>query len=115
MRWRHALALPLYASGVLLGVCSQTQFPVGAHEHDLQHLRPWYERPGKDATGNLVFQSLASLLQLAPNAKYTNGHTTIRASIPPGTLLYHGRHMKEPPMRDWIAFDPEHSQPFTGG
>ena len=43
------------------------------------------------------------------------GHSIIRASIPPGTLLYHGRATKELPTRDWIAVDPEHSQLFAAG
>ncbi|KAH9917311.1 uncharacterized protein B0H18DRAFT_1034860 [Fomitopsis serialis] len=118
MRWQHTLALPLYASSIVLGVCAHEQVPLAPipdSGYESQHLRPWDERPSKDATGNLIFQSLASLLQLAPNSKYVNGHAIIRASIPPGTLLYHGHHTTEPPTRDWIAFDPEHSHIFTGG
>lgn len=44
-----------------------------------------------------------------------SGHSIVRASIPPGTLLYHGRATKEIPTRDWIAVDPEHSQIFASG
>ncbi|TFY62113.1 hypothetical protein EVJ58_g4070 [Rhodofomes roseus] len=43
------------------------------------------------------------------------GHAIIRATIPPGTLLYHGRPSSEYPVQDWIAFDPEHSAVFAGG
>lgn len=35
--------------------------------------RAWDFNPSEDATGNLIFQSLASLLQLAPNSIYPNG------------------------------------------
>ncbi|KAH9839820.1 uncharacterized protein C8Q71DRAFT_744328 [Rhodofomes roseus] len=118
MRWRHSLALPLYASSVALGVCANEQVPIIPHPevgHGSQHIKPWDEPPSKDATGNLIFQSLASLLQLAPNSRYINGHSIMRASIPPGTLLYHGRHLREPPARDWLALDPEHSHVFAAG
>ena len=44
-----------------------------------------------------------------------SGHSIVRASIPPGTLLYHGRGSDAFPEADWIAFDPEHSQVFARG
>ncbi|KZT65050.1 hypothetical protein DAEQUDRAFT_731911 [Daedalea quercina L-15889] len=77
--------------------------------------RPWDEQPDKDATSNLIFQSLAGLMQMKANSKHPNGHSIVRASIPPGTALYHGRHKVEYPTRDWIAFDPEHSAIFALG
>lgn len=91
----------------------------------------WDAALGQDATGNLIFQSLASLLQLAPNSRYPNGmqlyhgavlsqltrassgHSIVRATIPTGTLLYHGRPWKLAPTREWLAFDPEHAMMFA--
>ncbi|KZT04743.1 uncharacterized protein LAESUDRAFT_682226 [Laetiporus sulphureus 93-53] len=75
----------------------------------------WDEPIDKDATGNLIFQSLASLMQMMPNAWYPNGHTIVRASIPPGTLLYHGRRDADYPTMDWTSVDPEHSIWFSVG
>ncbi|TFY61245.1 hypothetical protein EVJ58_g4634 [Rhodofomes roseus] len=43
------------------------------------------------------------------------GHSIVRAHIPPGTLLYHGRGSNAFPEADWIAFDPEHSEHFAWG
>lgn len=33
----------------------------------------WDEPVNSDATGNLILQSLAGLMQMAPNSKYPNG------------------------------------------
>ncbi|KAH9839790.1 uncharacterized protein C8Q71DRAFT_855099 [Rhodofomes roseus] len=77
--------------------------------------RPWNERASGDTSGNLVFQSLASLLQMMPNSKYPIGHSIARATIPQGTLLHHGRHVGGCPSMDWIAFDPEHAMLFAFG
>ncbi|KZT04742.1 uncharacterized protein LAESUDRAFT_682224 [Laetiporus sulphureus 93-53] len=78
-------------------------------------LSSWDEPANRDATGNLIFQSLASLMQMMPNAWYPNGHSIVRANIPPGTLLYHGRPNAEYPNMDWAAIDPEHSLIFAAG
>ena len=43
------------------------------------------------------------------------GHTVVRATVPAGTILYHGRPTSEYPERDWIAFDPEHAAIFAWG
>ncbi|KZT72895.1 hypothetical protein DAEQUDRAFT_685254 [Daedalea quercina L-15889] len=120
MHWRQTLVVPLCVLGIVLGgngAHEQVPFapscdcpPQGIHS-----TRPWDARLSTDATGNLVFQSLASLLQVGPNSKHNNGHSIVRASIPEGTLLYHGRANKEPPTRDWIALDSEHSQFFAAG
>ncbi|KZT65046.1 hypothetical protein DAEQUDRAFT_717165 [Daedalea quercina L-15889] len=118
MRWSQSLVVPLYALSVVSGVCAYDQVPMLRHpgpQHASLSARPWDERPSEDATGNLIFQALASLLQLGPNSKYKNGHSIVRASIPAGTLLYHGRPVKDLPTRDWIAFDPEHSHVFAAG
>lgn len=43
------------------------------------------------------------------------GHSIVRATIPTGTLLYHGRQNTTLASRDWIAFDPEFSFLYTNG
>lgn len=43
---------------------------------------PWNERAGKDATGNIVFHSLASPLQLMPNSQHPHG------TVPSSSVLY---------------------------
>ncbi|KZT65016.1 hypothetical protein DAEQUDRAFT_731866 [Daedalea quercina L-15889] len=52
---------------------------------------------------------------LKPNSRYPIGHSIVRASIPPGTLLYHGRGDSGYPYMDWLALDPEHSRIFARG
>ncbi|EPT00650.1 hypothetical protein FOMPIDRAFT_1049425 [Fomitopsis schrenkii] len=70
----------------------------------------WDQRPSEDATGNLIFQSLASHADAAHgNSRYPFGHSIVRASILPGMLLYHGRGSYAFPEAGWLAFDPEHS------
>jgi len=72
---------------------------------------PWDAIPGTNATGNLIFQSITSLLQHWPNTKYRYGQTIVAASIAPGTLLYHGTREKNAAFDtpNWVATDPEHS------
>lgn len=61
----HVTAL-LCASSLLVrsGACEQV--PLVSIDNNvpstLQHASNWEERPSEDATGNLIFQSLASLL-----------------------------------------------------
>ncbi|EPT01162.1 hypothetical protein FOMPIDRAFT_1079614, partial [Fomitopsis schrenkii] len=93
------------------------QAPLANLDETPEHRTPerWDKPVNYDATSNLIFQSLAGLMQMAPNSKYPNGHSIVRASISPGTLLYHGRGNSDYPARDWLAFDPEHSQTFLRG
>ncbi|KAF5383987.1 hypothetical protein D9757_006956 [Collybiopsis confluens] len=66
--------------------------------------------PSENTTGHLVFQSVSSLLQHWPNARYRNGHTIVPGSIPAGTAFYHGRSDSDfPKGAEWLATDPEHS------
>ncbi|KAJ3995590.1 hypothetical protein F5050DRAFT_273291 [Lentinula boryana] len=66
--------------------------------------------PSENGTGHLIFQSVSSLLQHWPNARYRNGHNIVPGSIPIGTALYHGRSDSNYPKgADWTATDPEHS------
>ena len=87
--------------------------------------------PNPDATDNLVFETVHSLLQHWPNTRMRNGkrslrlsdfpsnkysppgHNIVPGSIPTGTLLYHGATSKDlPPGPEWVATDPEHSYLF---
>ncbi|THU84205.1 hypothetical protein K435DRAFT_733460 [Dendrothele bispora CBS 962.96] len=69
--------------------------------------------PNVNATGHLVFETVISLLQEWPNTRYRHGHNLIPGTVPPGTLLYHGRSdNKLPTTPEWLATDPEHSYMF---
>ncbi|TFY61120.1 hypothetical protein EVJ58_g4708 [Rhodofomes roseus] len=119
MRW---LAQPVLLTGILaiagiLANASQTYLSSQADNRPgiIKGKRLWNEKLGKYASSNLVFQSLASLMQLKPNSKYPNGHSIVRAGIPAGTLLYHGSMTTNYRSRDWMAFDPEHAFIFALG
>ncbi|KAG1870645.1 hypothetical protein DFJ58DRAFT_742175 [Suillus subalutaceus] len=74
------------------------------------------EGPPENATGNLIFDTVHSLLQQWPNTRYRNGHNIVPGVIPTGTLLYHGTDRNTIPSEpDWTATDPEHSINFVHG
>ncbi|KAG1750191.1 hypothetical protein EDB19DRAFT_1629309 [Suillus lakei] len=74
------------------------------------------EGPSENATGNLIFDTVHSLLQHWPNTRYRNGHNIVPGVIPTGTLLYHGTSRNKIPSEpDWTATDPEHSILFARG
>ncbi|KAG1870644.1 hypothetical protein DFJ58DRAFT_652847 [Suillus subalutaceus] len=74
------------------------------------------EGPPENATGNLIFDTVHSLLQHWPNTRYRNGHNIVPGVIPTGTLLYHGTGRNTIPSEpDWTATDPEHSIHFARG
>ncbi|THH17485.1 hypothetical protein EW146_g3336 [Bondarzewia mesenterica] len=76
----------------------------------------WNVTPSADATGSLIFNNVNSLLQRWPNTYWRNGHTIVPATIPSGTILYHGRSDNEVPTNpEWLAFDFEHSYIFCRG
>ncbi|OJA13093.1 hypothetical protein AZE42_09327 [Rhizopogon vesiculosus] len=70
-----------------------------------------------NATGNLVLETVNSLLQHWANTRYRIGHTIVPGIVPVGTILYHGAisgsHI--PTALDWVAMEPEHSIVFCGG
>ncbi|KAF9558825.1 hypothetical protein CPC08DRAFT_638474 [Agrocybe pediades] len=71
------------------------------------------EAPSVSATHNLVFDTASSLMQHWPNTRYRNGHNIVPATMPVGTLLYHGTSRnKIPEIPEWTATDPEHSYLF---
>ncbi|KZT04746.1 uncharacterized protein LAESUDRAFT_784406 [Laetiporus sulphureus 93-53] len=112
--WWHLLLAANAVSASFNSAQPAPQLPLDAPSGIITS-HSWDEPIDKDATGNLIFQSLASLMQMMPNAWYPNGHTIVRASIPPGTLLYHGRRDADYPTMDWTSVDPEHSIVFTTG
>ncbi|KAG1740389.1 hypothetical protein EDD22DRAFT_323655 [Suillus occidentalis] len=75
------------------------------------------EYPSENATGNLIFDTVHSLLQHWPNTRYRHGHNIVPGTIPIGTLLYHGTNGSRtiPSEPEWTAMDPEHSIYFSRG
>ncbi|KAI0056856.1 hypothetical protein BV25DRAFT_1779850, partial [Artomyces pyxidatus] len=72
--------------------------------------------PHPDSTHHLVFNNVNSLMQRLPNTMYLNGHSIVAATIPTGTILYHGRTNDTAPTgHEWLAFDFEHSYMFCWG
>ncbi|KAJ6562383.1 hypothetical protein B0H19DRAFT_1219963 [Mycena capillaripes] len=66
------------------------------------------KRPDPNSTGQLVFDTVSSLLQSWPNTRYYSGHTIVPGTIPTGTLLYHGRNDSYiPSTPEWVATDAE--------
>ncbi|KIM28433.1 hypothetical protein M408DRAFT_329492 [Serendipita vermifera MAFF 305830] len=64
----------------------------------------------RNATDNLIFTSVASLLQQWPNTRFRNGHTIVKAAVPVGTVLYHARGDQHVPLiPEWTGFNVEHS------
>ncbi|KAH9028926.1 hypothetical protein EDB84DRAFT_255892 [Lactarius hengduanensis] len=73
----------------------------------------WNLPPNPNSTHHLIFNSVSGLLQQWPNALRRNGHSLVPATIPKGTILYHGRADPQMPISpDWVAFDFEHSYLF---
>ncbi|KAG1887218.1 hypothetical protein F4604DRAFT_1917029 [Suillus subluteus] len=75
------------------------------------------ECPPENATGNLIFDTVHSLLQHWPNTRHRNGHNIVPGVIPIGTLLYHGTNGSHmiPSEPEWTATDPEHAIFFSRG
>ncbi|KAI0315111.1 hypothetical protein OF83DRAFT_1174142 [Amylostereum chailletii] len=75
--------------------------------------KPWNSPPNADVTGHLIFNNLNSLLQRWSNTLFRNGHSLVPATIPAGTVLYHGRTTNSTPtVPEWLAFDFEHAYLF---
>ena len=74
MRTVSALSLPLALGAAALGAYVSDQVPLSSNARiEGPQSRPWDEQLSEDATGNLVFQSLASLMQMRPNSRYPFG------------------------------------------
>ncbi|KAJ3715780.1 hypothetical protein C8R42DRAFT_746018 [Lentinula raphanica] len=113
---------PSQSFGIVLIACVATWASLFRHPENVytdsgqRPIEPANQRwnlnipPSENATGHLIFQSVSSLLQHWPNARYRNGHTIVPGTIPIGTTLYHGRSDSNYPKgADWTATDPEHS------
>ncbi|KAH8103590.1 hypothetical protein BXZ70DRAFT_889319 [Cristinia sonorae] len=97
-----ASATPTYVAQVPLGIAPK--------DHDSWNLD---EKPGVNTTGHWIFDTVGSFLQHWPNTRLRNGHNIVAATIPPGTLLYHGRRDDQiPKVPEWLATDPDHSYVF---
>ncbi|KAI9459921.1 hypothetical protein BJY52DRAFT_1148726, partial [Lactarius psammicola] len=75
--------------------------------------REWNLSPNPNSTHHLIFNSVSGLLQRWPNTLHRNGHSLVPATIPKGTILYHGRaDPRIPTSPDWLAFDFEFAYIF---
>ncbi|KAA1475772.1 hypothetical protein DENSPDRAFT_784008 [Dentipellis sp. KUC8613] len=73
----------------------------------------WDVPADPDGTANLIFNSVSAVMQKWPNTQFRNGHSIVTATIPAGTILYHGRTDEAVPTQpDWLAFDFEHAYIF---
>ncbi|KZV73069.1 hypothetical protein PENSPDRAFT_603320 [Peniophora sp. CONT] len=101
---------------VIPDALEQVQFAVPKYpSQSLNGDTAWDMPPHPDATGNLIFNSVSSLMQLWPNIVWRHGHTMALTHIPVGTLLHHGLitpNGSVPTQPDWLAFDQEHSYIF---
>lgn len=62
-----------------------------------------------------IFNAIHSSMRQWGSSVYHNGMSFFLASVPAGTLLYHGGQGKEPVAgTEWLAFEPEHSLVFAG-
>ncbi|TFK26769.1 hypothetical protein FA15DRAFT_686237 [Coprinopsis marcescibilis] len=66
-----------------------------------------------NTTSNFIFDGVSSLLQEWGNTHYRSGHNIVPATMPTGTLLYHGTYRNVTPTTpEWVALDPELSYMF---
>ena len=127
-----AFALPSYSAGErLLQATFQAQ---GLSD---QSALEWKLPPNPNSTHHLLFNSVSGLLQRWSNTLHRNGtwylprshdshmptlppsplgHSIVPATIPAGTILYHGRTDNQvPDVPEWLAFDFENSYVFCIG
>ena len=103
------------ASAGALSTSQQAPFDTEEKERTLD----WDHAPSPDATGNLIFNSVSSALQRWPNTikrpamsflihqridiDFAAGHSLIPATMPAGTILYHGRGNADVPLEpQWV-------------
>lgn len=74
MRTASALSLPLVLGAAVFGAYVSDQVVLNSDARiESSPSRPWDQQLSEDATGNLIFQSLASLMQMRPNSRYPFG------------------------------------------
>ncbi|KAF9007435.1 hypothetical protein BDQ17DRAFT_1237861 [Cyathus striatus] len=95
-----------------LGRTSQVYLPLES-DTDIWNL---HKAPFENATSHLIFDTINSLLQHWTNTRYRNGHTIVPATLPAGTILYHGTYSNRIPINpEWVASDTEHARYFCLG
>ncbi|KAI0246600.1 hypothetical protein BJV78DRAFT_1356043 [Lactifluus subvellereus] len=100
-------ALPSHTAGDRL---LQATFQAGGSSD--QSFLEWELSPNPNSTHHLIFSSAHANSPLLP----LPGHNMVPATIPTGTILYHGRTNNQvPDVPDWLAFDFEHSYLFCRG
>ncbi|KAF9072589.1 hypothetical protein BDP27DRAFT_1320216 [Rhodocollybia butyracea] len=120
---RVQLSVFVFSLFLLLGAIQIPLHASSQHDWDATaNLSPGYEAadnwdisvpPSVNATGNLIFETINSLMQHWPNTRYRNGHTIVPALVRPGNVFYHGRSDSNTPTTpEWLATDPEHSLIF---
>ncbi|KAF9007436.1 hypothetical protein BDQ17DRAFT_1237811 [Cyathus striatus] len=116
--WLAALVLSTFS----LGKASQASFKYEGHDNEFlpssDNNDHWnlYEEPPQNSTSHLIFDTMNSLVQHWTNTRYRNGHTIIPATIPTGTILYHGTYTTKFPINpEWVATDAEHARYFCQG
>ncbi|KAF9007432.1 hypothetical protein BDQ17DRAFT_1324030 [Cyathus striatus] len=100
------------------------QVPLKHNDHEDEYLPLesdtylWnlHKAPFENSTSHLIFDTINSLLQHWTNTRYRNGHTIVPATIPAGTILYHGTYFNGVPIYpEWVATDAEHARYFCFG
>ncbi|KAF9007433.1 hypothetical protein BDQ17DRAFT_1350634 [Cyathus striatus] len=101
-----------------------SQVPLKHSDHDDEYLPLesdidlWnlHDAPFENSTSHLIFDTINSLLQHWTNTRYRNGHTIVPATIPEGTIIYHGTYFNRIPINpEWVATDTEHARYFCIG
>ena len=65
-------------------------------------------------SANHIFNAIHSSMRQWGSSLYHNGMSFFLASVPAGTLLYHGSHAPDPVTgTEWLAFEPEHALLFA--
>ena len=121
-----------FASGGPLRATFRVQSGSSAEDSDQE----WNLPPSPNSTHHLIFNSVSGLLQRWSNTLRRNGaldfyrsrvnvslhslltlgHSLVPATVPKGTILYHGRaDSRMPDGPDWLAFDVEHAYLFCRG
>lgn len=68
------------------------------------------------ANSNLIFNSIHAAMRQWGSSVQHNGLSLFMATVPEGTLLYHGTPYSEPVTgMEWLAFEIEHSELFARG
>ncbi|VDC07251.1 unnamed protein product [Peniophora sp. CBMAI 1063] len=106
---------PLLLAAASVGALS-TPLQTTFDSEEVESTLDWERAPSPDATGHLIFNSVSSVLQRWPNTIKRPGHSFVPATMPAGTIVYHGRGSAEVPTKpEWLAFDFEHAYIFARG